>query len=44
MPDTARLTKDAESMLEDIKDSYDVDVNTSKVVELALQKLHNERV
>lgn len=44
MPKTARLTNKADNQLSEIKESYDIDVNTSKVVELAIESLYNKKV
>lgn len=44
MPETSRLTTQAQDQLSDIKQAYDIDVSTTKVVELAINELHTEKV
>lgn len=44
MPRTARLTEKSQKYLRDIKSTYDIDVETSKVIEASLENMHNRRV
>lgn len=44
MPETARLTEQAEEQLLEIKETYDITVSTSKVVELSINELYNQKV
>jgi len=38
MPETARLTDEAQQSLKEIKEKHDVDITTSAAVETALEK------
>lgn len=43
MPKTARLTSDAQDYLEDINESYDINVQTSEIIERSLELMRNKK-